>query len=145
MCSYASCRATLSYSLKKDAVSLTLFLAFLTTCRPYTILGKSLLGIARSSLFLSVYCASAWLVHDFISSFLGGDNSWCFILYFRAWTCLLFRTFQSANTPLVILGTVCKTLLPYKFSMLSYMILNCFHMTVSNRFGTVYREEEQKN
>ncbi|GJN30537.1 hypothetical protein PR202_gb18850 [Eleusine coracana subsp. coracana] len=50
--------------------------------RPYTIMGKSLLGTARSSLFLSVYCASAW-----------------------AWTCLLFRIFQSCNTPLVILGT----------------------------------------
>ncbi|XP_008782153.1 uncharacterized protein LOC103701762 isoform X2 [Phoenix dactylifera] len=30
--------------------------------RPYAIMGKSLLGIARSSLFLSVYCSSAWLV-----------------------------------------------------------------------------------
>ncbi|KAG8097175.1 hypothetical protein GUJ93_ZPchr0013g34430 [Zizania palustris] len=50
--------------------------------RPYTILGKSLLGTARSSLFLSVYCASAW-----------------------AWTCLLFRIFQSCNTPLVVLAT----------------------------------------
>lgn len=34
----------------------------LTMCRPYTILGKGLFGTARSSLFLSVYCASAWLV-----------------------------------------------------------------------------------
>uniref|UniRef100_A0A0A9GC15 Transmembrane protein 135 N-terminal domain-containing protein n=1 Tax=Arundo donax TaxID=35708 RepID=A0A0A9GC15_ARUDO len=50
--------------------------------RPYTILGKSLLGTARSSLFLSVYCASAW-----------------------AWICTLFRIFQSCNTPLVVLGT----------------------------------------
>ncbi|CAD6209942.1 unnamed protein product [Miscanthus lutarioriparius] len=50
--------------------------------RPYSIIGKSFLGVARSSLFLSVYCASAW-----------------------AWTCLLFRTFHRANTPLVILGT----------------------------------------
>jgi len=30
-------------------------------CRPYTILAKGLIGTARSSLFLSVYCASAWL------------------------------------------------------------------------------------
>ncbi|KAK9219590.1 hypothetical protein WN943_008236 [Citrus x changshan-huyou] len=29
--------------------------------RPYTILGKGLLGTARSSLFLSVYCSSAWI------------------------------------------------------------------------------------
>uniref|UniRef100_A0A0A9AIX5 Uncharacterized protein n=1 Tax=Arundo donax TaxID=35708 RepID=A0A0A9AIX5_ARUDO len=39
--------------------------------RPHTILGKNILGIARSSLFLSVYCASEW-----------------------GWTCLLFRIFQ---------------------------------------------------
>ncbi|XP_047089695.1 uncharacterized protein LOC124701646 isoform X1 [Lolium rigidum] len=50
--------------------------------RPYTIMGKSLLGTARSSLFLSMYCASAW-----------------------AWTCFLFRTFEKCNTPLVVLGT----------------------------------------
>ncbi|KAH0459834.1 hypothetical protein IEQ34_010497 [Dendrobium chrysotoxum] len=30
--------------------------------RPYTILAKSLIGTTRSSLFLSIYCASAWLV-----------------------------------------------------------------------------------
>jgi hypothetical protein len=29
--------------------------------RPYSIVGKGLLGTARSSLFLSVYCSSAWL------------------------------------------------------------------------------------
>uniref|UniRef100_A0A453IYW0 Transmembrane protein 135 N-terminal domain-containing protein n=2 Tax=Aegilops tauschii subsp. strangulata TaxID=200361 RepID=A0A453IYW0_AEGTS len=51
--------------------------------RPYTIMGKSLLGTARSSLFLSMYCASAW-----------------------AWTCFLFRTFEKCSTPLVVLGTV---------------------------------------
>ncbi|XP_040243475.1 uncharacterized protein [Aegilops tauschii subsp. strangulata] len=50
--------------------------------RPYTIMGKSLLGTARSSLFLSMYCASAW-----------------------AWTCFLFRTFEKCSTPLVVLGT----------------------------------------
>ncbi|PKA59473.1 hypothetical protein AXF42_Ash016497 [Apostasia shenzhenica] len=50
--------------------------------RPYSILAKSLMGIARSSLFLSVYCASAW-----------------------AWTCLLFRTFRRCNVPLLAVGT----------------------------------------
>ncbi|KAG6508291.1 hypothetical protein ZIOFF_033665 [Zingiber officinale] len=48
----------------------------------YKILGKSLLGTARSSLFLSVYCASAW-----------------------AWTCLLFRILQRCNIPMVAMGT----------------------------------------
>ncbi|CAL9110573.1 unnamed protein product [Musa textilis] len=50
--------------------------------RPDTILGKSLLGTARSSLFLSVYCASAW-----------------------AWTCLLFRLLKRCNIPMVVIGT----------------------------------------
>lgn len=50
--------------------------------RPYTILGKSLLGTARSSLFLSVYCSSAW-----------------------AWTCLLFRILKRCNIPMVAMGT----------------------------------------
>lgn len=34
----------------------------LSLCRPCNIFGKGLLGTARSSLFLSVYCSSAWLV-----------------------------------------------------------------------------------
>ncbi|KAJ6793080.1 Uncharacterized protein M6B38_112675 [Iris pallida] len=50
--------------------------------RPFTILGKSLIGTARSSLFLSVYCSSAW-----------------------AWTCLLFRTFERCSIPMVAMGT----------------------------------------
>ncbi|KAJ0087209.1 hypothetical protein Patl1_08524 [Pistacia atlantica] len=50
--------------------------------RPNTILGKSLLGTARSSLFLSVYCTSAWM-----------------------WTCLLFRIFKRCNIPMVVMGT----------------------------------------
>lgn len=50
--------------------------------RPYTILGKSVFGIARSSLFLSTYCASAWM-----------------------WTCILFRTFKRCNIPMVAMGT----------------------------------------
>ncbi|XP_041018802.1 uncharacterized protein LOC121260832 isoform X1 [Juglans microcarpa x Juglans regia] len=50
--------------------------------RPYTILGKGLLGTARSSLFLSAYCSSAWM-----------------------WTCLLFRIFKRCNIPMVAMGT----------------------------------------
>ncbi|XP_059631350.1 uncharacterized protein LOC132274170 [Cornus florida] len=50
--------------------------------RPYTILGKGLFGTARSSLFLSVYCSSAWM-----------------------WTCFLFRLFKRCNIPMVAMGT----------------------------------------
>ncbi|KAH9690734.1 TMEM135 C rich domain-containing protein [Citrus sinensis] len=50
--------------------------------RPYTILGKGLLGTTRSSLFLSVYCSSAWM-----------------------WTCFLFRIFEKCNIPMVAMGT----------------------------------------
>ncbi|XP_023545568.1 uncharacterized protein LOC111804956 isoform X3 [Cucurbita pepo subsp. pepo] len=50
--------------------------------RPYEILARGLLGTARSSLFLSVYCASAWI-----------------------WTCLTARTFQKINVPLVAVAT----------------------------------------
>lgn len=50
--------------------------------RPFTILGKGLFGTARSSLFLSVYCASAWM-----------------------WTCLFFRIFKRCNVPMVAMGT----------------------------------------
>ncbi|XP_021775266.1 uncharacterized protein LOC110739120 isoform X2 [Chenopodium quinoa] len=50
--------------------------------RPYPILGKSVIGIARSSLFLSSYCASAWM-----------------------WTCILFRIFKKCNIPMVAMGT----------------------------------------
>ncbi|XP_061361277.1 uncharacterized protein LOC133305163 isoform X2 [Gastrolobium bilobum] len=50
--------------------------------RPYTILAKGLVGTARSSLFLSAYCASAWM-----------------------WTCFLFRIFKRCNVPMVAMGT----------------------------------------
>ncbi|XP_078164409.1 uncharacterized protein LOC144559268 isoform X2 [Carex rostrata] len=50
--------------------------------RPYTILGKTIKGIARSSLFLSIYCSSAWV-----------------------WTCFLFRIFQRCNIPMVAMAT----------------------------------------
>ncbi|KAK2659750.1 hypothetical protein Ddye_006283 [Dipteronia dyeriana] len=50
--------------------------------RPCTILAKGLLGTARSSLFLSIYCSSAWM-----------------------WTCLLFRIFKTCNIPMVAMGT----------------------------------------
>ncbi|CAK9186422.1 unnamed protein product [Ilex paraguariensis] len=50
--------------------------------RPYTILGKGVLGTARSSLFLSMYCSSAWM-----------------------WTCFLFRIFKRCNIPMLAMGT----------------------------------------
>ncbi|XP_052886074.1 uncharacterized protein LOC108484133 isoform X2 [Gossypium arboreum] len=50
--------------------------------RPSTILRKGIVGTARSSLFLSAYCTSAWL-----------------------WTCLLFRLFRRCNIPMVAMGT----------------------------------------
>ncbi|XP_024964198.1 uncharacterized protein LOC112504491 isoform X2 [Cynara cardunculus var. scolymus] len=50
--------------------------------RPFTILAKGLLGTARSSLFLSTYCTSAWV-----------------------WTCFLFRLFKRCNVTMLALGT----------------------------------------
>ncbi|KAG9132761.1 hypothetical protein Leryth_014040 [Lithospermum erythrorhizon] len=50
--------------------------------RPLTILAKGLLGTARSSLFLSVYCSSAWM-----------------------WTCFLFNILKKCNIPVVAMGT----------------------------------------
>ncbi|KAL2232028.1 uncharacterized protein LOC105177098 [Sesamum indicum] len=50
--------------------------------RHYTILWKGLLGTARSSLFLSMYCSSAWI-----------------------WTCILFRILKRCNIPMVAIGT----------------------------------------
>ncbi|KAL5558997.1 hypothetical protein UlMin_035208 [Ulmus minor] len=50
--------------------------------RPFSILGKGLLGTARSSLFLSVYCSSAWM-----------------------WTCLFFRIFKKCNIPMLAMGS----------------------------------------
>ncbi|KAK9757570.1 hypothetical protein RND81_01G171200 [Saponaria officinalis] len=50
--------------------------------RPCSILWKSVFGMARSSLFLSTYCASAWM-----------------------WTCVLFRIFKRCNIPMVVMGT----------------------------------------
>ncbi|PIN04858.1 hypothetical protein CDL12_22601 [Handroanthus impetiginosus] len=50
--------------------------------RPYTILWKGLFGTARSSLFLSMYCSSAWI-----------------------WTCILFRILKRCNVPMVAIGT----------------------------------------
>jgi len=50
--------------------------------RPNTILGKGILGTARSSLFLSTYCSSAWM-----------------------WTCFLFRLFKRCNIPMVAMAT----------------------------------------
>ncbi|EEE58471.1 hypothetical protein OsJ_09724 [Oryza sativa Japonica Group] len=81
--------------------------------RPYPIIGKNLLGTARSSLFLSVYCASAW-----------------------AWTCLLFRIFQSCNTPLVVLATFPTglALLIEKKSRRIEIALYCFARAIESFF-----------
>ncbi|KAF2299692.1 hypothetical protein GH714_002478 [Hevea brasiliensis] len=49
--------------------------------RPYSILGKGLLGTARSSLFLSTYCSSAWMGH------------------------VALRIFRRWNIPMVAMGT----------------------------------------
>ncbi|KAF2291552.1 hypothetical protein GH714_025564 [Hevea brasiliensis] len=49
---------------------------------PNSILGKGLIGTARSSLFLSTYCSSAWM-----------------------WTCVLFRIFRRCNIPMLAIGT----------------------------------------
>ncbi|XP_022773147.1 transmembrane protein 135 homolog isoform X2 [Durio zibethinus] len=50
--------------------------------RPFTILGKSIIGTGRSSLFLSSYCTSAWM-----------------------WTCLMFWFIRKCNIPMVVIGT----------------------------------------
>lgn len=50
--------------------------------RPHTILAKGIFGTARSSLFLSMYCSSAWM-----------------------WTCFLFKIFKRCNIPMVAMGT----------------------------------------
>ncbi|KAL8058516.1 hypothetical protein ABFS82_03G022700 [Erythranthe guttata] len=49
---------------------------------PFKILWKGLFGTARSSLFLSMYCSSAWI-----------------------WTCILFRILKRCNIPMVAIGT----------------------------------------
>lgn len=50
--------------------------------KPVPIFSKALFGTARSSLFLSVYCASAWL-----------------------WTCMLFRAAKICNPAILAMGT----------------------------------------
>ncbi|KAI5069036.1 hypothetical protein GOP47_0015337 [Adiantum capillus-veneris] len=49
---------------------------------PLPIFSKTLLGMARSSLFLSTYCASAWF-----------------------WTCMLFRASRRCDPAMIALGT----------------------------------------
>ncbi|XP_065847128.1 uncharacterized protein [Euphorbia lathyris] len=50
--------------------------------RPSSILGRGLLGTARSSLFLATYSSSSWM-----------------------WTCILFRLFKRCNIPMVTIAT----------------------------------------
>ncbi|XP_020104269.1 uncharacterized protein LOC109721212 isoform X1 [Ananas comosus] len=84
--------------------------------RPYTILGKSLVGTARSSLFLSVYCASAW-----------------------AWTCLLFRILKRCNVPMVAMGTFPAglALLIEKKSRRIEISLYCFARAIESFFTCI--------
>jgi hypothetical protein len=73
--------------------------------RPFPILWKSLIGTARSSLFLAVYCASAW-----------------------SWTCVLFRATGTINSPLVAAATfpVGLALMIEKKSRRMEIALYCF-------------------
>ncbi|KHF99253.1 Transmembrane protein [Gossypium arboreum] len=50
--------------------------------RPCTILGKGIVDIARSSLFLATYCTSAWM-----------------------WTCILFGFLRRCSIPLIAIGS----------------------------------------
>ncbi|KAK8298244.1 hypothetical protein V6Z11_D05G240900 [Gossypium hirsutum] len=50
--------------------------------RPCTILGKGIVDIARSSLFLATYCTSAWM-----------------------WTCMLFGFLRRCSIPLIAIGS----------------------------------------
>ncbi|KAK1307593.1 hypothetical protein QJS10_CPA09g00372 [Acorus calamus] len=81
--------------------------------RPYTIGAKSLFGTARSSLFLSVYCSSAW-----------------------SWTCTLFRIFQKCNVPMVAMGTFPTglALLIEKKSRRIEISLYCFARAIESFF-----------
>ncbi|XP_031497843.1 uncharacterized protein LOC116262530 [Nymphaea colorata] len=81
--------------------------------RPYSLIGKSILGIARSSLFLSAYCASAW-----------------------TWTCLLFRIFKRCNIPMVAIGTFPPglALLIEKKSRRMEISLYCFARAIESFF-----------
>lgn len=57
---WISCFVLCSYEITLTC-TFSLYVVKMLNCRPITILRKSLIGTARSSLFLSVYCASAWL------------------------------------------------------------------------------------
>ncbi|KAG0501880.1 hypothetical protein HPP92_001952 [Vanilla planifolia] len=84
--------------------------------RPYTILAKGLIGTAKSSLFLSVYCASAW-----------------------AWTCLLFRMFNRCDIPLIAAATFLTglALLIEKKSRRIEIALYCFARAIESFFTCV--------
>ncbi|KAL4335176.1 hypothetical protein GQ457_07G023600 [Hibiscus cannabinus] len=74
--------------------------------RPYGILGKGIVDIARSSLFLSSYCTSAWLV---LCSFYCVMHSNHKIVYLFSidliWSCMTFGVFKKCNIPLIAMGT----------------------------------------
>ncbi|KAH9321023.1 hypothetical protein KI387_015662 [Taxus chinensis] len=83
---------------------------------PRSILGKSLFGTARSSLFLSAYCSSAW-----------------------ACTCLVFNIIRTCNIPAVATGTFPTglALLIEKKSRRMEIALYCFARALESFFTTV--------
>ncbi|KAK8501037.1 hypothetical protein V6N12_000145 [Hibiscus sabdariffa] len=84
--------------------------------RPYTILEKSLLGTARSSLFLSVFTSSAWM-----------------------WTCTVNRLFRKCDIPIVALGTfpTCLTLAVEKKSRRIEISLYCLTRAMESFFTCI--------
>lgn len=145
------------YLKKKCSLFLLLWLPF-TTCRPYTILGKSLLGIARSSLFLSVYCASAWwvdflptLMHLLCHCFFVGMTIHGVSFSFSISGLGPAFFLEPSRVAIPLLSSLARYadqfwhIIPASFLNASFMTLNYLRMTVSDRFGTIYWEEEQKN
>lgn len=83
---------------------------------PYTILGKGLFGTARSSLFLSVYCSSAWI-----------------------WTCLLFQTLRWCDITTLAVGAFPAglALLIEKKTRRMEIALYCFARALESFFTTI--------
>ncbi|XP_057872715.2 uncharacterized protein LOC131078901 isoform X2 [Cryptomeria japonica] len=83
---------------------------------PRSILGKSLFGTAKSSLFLSAYCSSAWVC-----------------------TCLVFNIIKTCNLPVVAAGTFPTglALLIEKKSRRMEIALYCFARALESFFTTI--------
>ncbi|CAM6129357.1 unnamed protein product [Calypogeia fissa] len=103
----------LGYALDVKGDSLTLLDLLNWRLWPLPLLSKTLLGTARSSLFLATYCASAWL-----------------------WTCWLFRGVGQCNPFLVAAGTFPTGLavLLEKKSRRMELALYCFSRAIES-FG----------